>query len=393
MNTKFNKKLLIYVNEADLRPTGGASGYNYNMQQGLENLHAENYSFLKNVDQTRNKFKLLKDSALKRALFVAFRILNYTLLLAKKKSYAKCDLNEYQVVHFHNVKDMYEARTSLETYKGIVVLTSHSPKPFSYEIYEDIISDFEKKYFGKLYKKLIVMEKYAFNRADYIIFPCEDAEEPYYKKWNEYKDIHERNKNKYRYLLTGTSKCTAKIPEAEYRKEKKVPENAFVVSYAGRHNQTKGYDKLKVIGKKLLKYPDIYFMVAGKEEPLKGLEDPRWIEIGWTKDPHSMIQAADLFVLPNEETYFDLIMLEVLSLGKIVVASRTGGNKFFEKIDAPGIMLYSNEEEAIKLIEKVRNMGAKERKYLEEKNYQLFGQNFSNRVFAGNYINLINSLK
>lgn len=32
MNMKFNKKLLIYVNEVDLKPTGGASGYNYNMQ-------------------------------------------------------------------------------------------------------------------------------------------------------------------------------------------------------------------------------------------------------------------------------------------------------------------------------------------------------------------------
>ena len=31
------------------------------------------------------------------------------------------------------------------------------------------------------------MEKYAFKRANYIIFPCEDAEEPYYKKWKESK--------------------------------------------------------------------------------------------------------------------------------------------------------------------------------------------------------------
>ena len=31
MNIEFNKRVLIYVNENDLKQTGGASGYNYNM--------------------------------------------------------------------------------------------------------------------------------------------------------------------------------------------------------------------------------------------------------------------------------------------------------------------------------------------------------------------------
>lgn len=393
MKMKFNRKLLIYVNEADLKPTGGASGYNYNMQQGLQEIGAENYFFLKNVDQTRNKFKSLKDSALKRSLFIGLRISNYLLLLKKKKSYAKVDLNEYKMVHFHNVKDMYEARTSLENYQGLVVLTSHSPKPFSFEIYEDVISNFEKRVLGRMYKKLIVMEKYAFNRANYIIFPCEDAEEPYYKKWGEYKKIHKENEKKYRYMLTGTKECKTKISPEDYRKEKNIPENAFVISYAGRHNQTKGYGKLKQMGEKLLTQDDVYFTIAGKEEPLQGLEHPHWLEVGWTNDPHSLINASDVFVLPNEETYFDLILLEVLSLGKIIIASRTGGNKFFEKIDAPGVMIYSNEEQAIELIEKVKNMSKQERNELEKMNHRLFEEKFSNAVFAQNYVNIMNSLE
>lgn len=392
MNSKFNKKLLIYVNEEDLKPTGGASGYNYNLQHGLKKINAQNYYFLQDVDKTRNKVKRIKDSIFKKKLFVLFRIANYYLLLKKHKSYAKVNLNEYDIVHFHNVKDLYEARTSLNEYKGIVVLTSHSPKPFSFEIYEDVISDFEKRFFGKMYKKLIVMERFAFKRADYIFFPCEDAEEPYYKKWKEYKKIHEENEKKYRYMLTGTKECKAKISKKDYRREKQIPENAFVVSYAGRHNQTKGYDKLKRIGQKLLQQEDVYFMIAGKEEPLKGLKHPHWCEIGWTNDPHSLIKASDVFVLPNEETYFDLIMLEVLSLGKIVIASRTGGNKFFEKIDAPGVMLYSDEKQAIELIEKIKHMSFDERAVLEKRNHELFKEKFSNPVFAQNYVNIINSL-
>lgn len=143
----------------------------------------------------------------------------------------------------------------------------------------------------------------------------------------------------------------------------------------------------------MLKQEDIYFMIAGKEEPLKGLEHPHWCEIGWTNDPHSLINASDVFVLPNEETYFDLIMLEVLSLGKIIIASRTGGNKFFEKIDAPGVMLYSDEKQAIELIEKVKHMNQDEREVLEKKNHELFKEKFSNPVFAQNYVNIINSLE
>lgn len=68
-----------------------------------------------------------------------------------------------------------------------------------------------------------------------------------------------------------------------------------------------------------------------------GLKDSRWKEVGWTNDSQSIIAASDVFVLPNRETYFDIIMLEVLSCGKIVIASRTGGNKYFEKIGAKGV--------------------------------------------------------
>jgi hypothetical protein len=27
-----------------------------------------------------------------------------------------------------------------------------------------------------------------------------------------------------------------------------------------------------------------YFLIAGKEEPLKGIKNDRWIEVGWTND-------------------------------------------------------------------------------------------------------------
>lgn len=390
----FNKKLLIYVSDKDLKPTGGAAGYNYNLNYGLQKCNAKNYEYLSGIDVARNKIKTLKDSRFKRFLFIVLRICNYFILLHKRQSFAKIDLNQYDIVHFHNVKDMYEARSSLNEFEGIVVLTSHSPKPFSIEIYEDIISNFERKYFGKMYKKLICMENYAFSRADILIFPCEEAEEPYYLKWKEYQKIHERYISKYRYLLTGTRECRYLIDKSQYRKKYKIPLDAFVISYVGRHNITKGYDQLIEIGKKELKNDGTFVLVAGKQEPLSAPVEylSKWIEVGWTNDPHSLINASDIFVLPNKETYFDLVMLEVLSLGKIIVASKTGGNKFFESINTGGIFLYSNIDEAVNIIDELRLMGSTKREELGKRNRLLFENNFTEVVFAKKYIELINSL-
>ena len=38
------------------------------------------------------------------------------------------------------------------------------------------------------------MDKYAFEHADYILFPCEDADEPYMHLWPEYDTIKHNRK-------------------------------------------------------------------------------------------------------------------------------------------------------------------------------------------------------
>ena len=96
--------------------------------------------------------------------------------------------------------------------------------------------------------------------------------------------------------------------------------------------------------------------------------------------------------LPNKETYFDLVMLEVLSLGKVIVASNTGGNKYFSKIKAKGIFLYDTKEEAIKLINDIKRLSSQEKVKLEKANKKLFEDYFTMEVFSEQYINMINNL-
>lgn len=390
------KNILIYMQEGDLAPKGGPSGYNYHLRQQLVGLGANNIHFLPGYDQAaRGANKLVNNISwkpLKNMLTIVKSILRKTKQLYGTNKVSMVDLNDYDIVHFHSTMTMYRCMDSLNNYKGKVVLTSHCPTLESLQ-YIDMLTDWEKKHMMWLYKNLIKIDQYAFSRADYIVFPCPDAEEPYYNNWTEYKKVKESKKDNYRYILTGTEKRTAKRSRSEVCKEYGIPEDAFILSYAGRHNEIKGYDVLKSIGEKVLaKYPNAYFLIAGAEEPLKGLNHERWIEVGWTTDPHSLIAASDAFVLPNRETYFDLIMLEVLSLGKIVVASSTGGNKYFEKIDAKGVMTYKSQDEALSLIDKLHAMSSEEKESLKKTNEKLFDEQFCLEVFGKNYVELINSL-
>ena len=53
---------------------------------------------------------------------------------------------------------------------------------------------------------------------------------------------------------------------------------------------------------------EVYIVTAGVGD-IKSPSHERWIDIGWTSDPGAVINASDVFVLPNNRTYFDLILL------------------------------------------------------------------------------------
>ena len=211
------------------------------------------------------------------------------------------------------------------------------------------------------------------------------ADEPYEHLWDEYLYIKEKKKSFFRYILTGTLPATADIGRKEFRTMHNIPQDAFCISYVGRHSEIKGYDVLKDVGSRLLEqFPNLYILVVGKEYPLSRLKHSRWIEFGWSSNPHSITSASDIFVLPNKETYFDLVLLEVLSLGIPVIASRTGGNKFFENVE--GIQLYDDVDSFSNLI----RQALEEDKYVRERkmnaNKKLYQDKFTVELFAQRYI-------
>jgi len=394
-------KVLIFMKESDLKPAGGPAGFCYNIFQEVKRKNIEDIVFLPPDDEEKTKQINRYRKIIKyfpnwfNAIQIAYR---------RKRDYQKMinnpmihdiDFGKYDAIHFHSTISLFKYRKDLEQYKGKIILTTHSPVPQHQEIYEELPTELEKRFYRRFYSTLEQMDEYAFKRADYVIFPCPDAEESYLKHWEKYQKIHDDLKfnKKLIYIPTGIVPKRVICSREKVCMDYSLNENDFIISYAGRHNQVKGYDLLQQIAVMLWNRKNNFqFIICGKENPILGLKDSRWKEVGWTNDSQSIIAASDVFVLPNRETYFDIIMLEVLSCGKIVIASRTGGNKYFEKIGAKGVFLYDTVEEATKLIEKIAAMSTEEKKKLEISNKKIFEECFTIDKYVDKYLKFLNSI-
>lgn len=391
-------RVLVYLPEEKLTPKGGplSVGYYYNEEMKRRGEHTLEFNHIDQTYEDIHKTGRSITSKLPKWFNDIHRLIrgirNRSKFLNDKVLAPYRDFSEFDIIHFHEAKDLYLERENLKSFKGIVLYQSHSPLPWGQEQCKDIspwydrcIRDMENKYEA--------IDRYCFERADYIIFPCEEAEEPYADNWPFFKEYKEHNKSKFKYVLTGIMQAKANVSRRDILTKYKIPENDFVISYVGRHNTVKGYDLLKVIASEYFKLDENAWVIsAGLEAPFTRLNHPRWKEIGFTQDPHSLISATDVFVLPNRVTYFDIVMIEILSLGQIVVASRTGGNKVFEKMQLSGVLLYDTIEEAVQLIDKVKRLTLEERKKLGNENAEFYKKHLSNSAMYENYIQLLESL-
>lgn len=394
-------KTLIFMKESDLRPAGGPAGFCYNILQEIKRQKIDDIEFLpsdteKRVKQIGLYRKITKwiPGWLNAAQIAVRRKMEYQRMI-EAPTVHPIDFSSYDVIHFHSTISLYKHRKDLEKYRGKVILTTHSPVPQHQEIFAELPTELEKRIYKRFYSTLDQIDEYAFNRADYVIFPCEDAEESYIKNWSKYRDIHNKLKveGKLVYIPTGIEPKKVIRDRKTVCDDYVVSQDAFIVSYAGRHNKVKGYDLLQKIAQKSWENGENYqFLVCGKESPIYGLNHEHWKEIGWTNDSQSLIAASDVFVLPNRETYFDIIMLEVLSSGKIVVASRTGGNKYFERIGAKGIFLYDTIDEAVVTLKKLATMSVEDRKKLEECNLALFNESFTTDKYVAEYRQFLHTI-
>lgn len=387
------EKILIWFEKKSLKPEGGPAGYLYNLNSFIEKRNITNISY-------KPKFK--KIGKLKKKLKRYFykkicnkQNYNKKELLMSLKVYEKINeekLENFKLVHFHDTKELFKNNDKI---RGIKILTSHSPQLRSLEeletLYDKETLEKEKKFIEE-YKKY---DYIAFEKADYIIFPCVEAMEPYEKDIVVKKILKKKlNEKRIKFLLTGIEYKEIQRDEEYFYKKYNIPKGSIVVTYIGRHNEIKGYDILVKAGKILLeKYENLYFIIAGKEnEKIEKISHPRWKEIGWTKEGFNLMKNCDLFILPNRETYFDLIFLELLSQNTTILCSETGGNKYFKKYNSEKINFFESEniDSLVFQFEKLYS-NLKELKE-NNSNEKIYFENFTLDIFGENYLKIIEEI-
>lgn len=372
---------------------GGAPTYLYNLKQSvITNGFSDTIHFLSDfidpINQVSSEpwYKKIARNILSDTIIGNLTAISYLRGIYRSSQYS-IDLANYSVIHFHSTEHLFKARTQINDFRGKILLTSHSPVVYHNELITETFKLQSKKgLLPILRKKLEYMDEFSFKRADFLVFPCKESLEPYKNSWNKFEDIAKNKEIKY--LLSATTEPVVKPVDLELKFG--IPAGSFVITYVGRHNYIKGYDLLLSVGREILdRYSNVYFLILGKEGPFFGLQHQRWIEVGWTDVPHSFMSQSNLFVLPNRETYFDLVLLEGLALNCDMLISNSGGNAFFKNIGGGSINFFEsgNKMDLMESIQNIIENGISKGNNIT--NRQLYDKYFSIKTFAKNYMEMI----
>jgi glycosyltransferase involved in cell wall biosynthesis len=300
----------------------------------------------------------------------------------------KLDANDVASVHCHTTLDALRAHNSLcrlgRRDQIKIALTSHSP-----EIPADAVTG-ELLAFGllrsratRLHGRFLEIDKSAFAAADLIISPCAEAMESYVDAQAGLADII--SGKEVRFVLTGVEE-----PERAEPLDPGGFADELKLVYVGRHNEVKGYDLLTAAIPPFLDRSNSVMLVAGKQAPLAAPRHTRWREFGFLPNPGRLILAGDIVLLPNRLTYFDLLAIEAMSMGRPILASATGGNKILASLSS-GIELFTPSVEGLShALAKIQAQTPEELRKKGAANRAAFEARFTAKIFAENYRRLIN---
>lgn len=409
------KKVLIW-DTFKKSNTGGPSGYLYNLYEYLQGHRSTQISFLSDLLSEkygdgdswlqRKKPYLSGYKTIFGRLWLRLLAIYYICIRPYKKIEINIptdiDVNEYDYVHIHQVTFFQQFKQLFPNYKGKIILTSHSPCPFSEELLETAINSSSPiRGLARLLRpSLLRQECSAYDMADYVMFPCFGAREPY-EKYEIMRETFVRNERKFFYVPSAIVDYHPNIKTQQKISDFNIPSDAFVISFFGRHISIKGYDVLMKVGLELLnRYPNLYFLCGGNGT-ISPPHHQRWIELGFVNNVDDILPQVHLYVLPNKETYFDLITLQVLRAGIPLALSSTGGNKYFMELpkeETEGLFFFdiNNLDALCVIIEDIMQMQKLHVEHyaqLQQANRRLFENHFTIDKYVGNYLEAINNLQ
>ena len=398
-------KILIWDKGFHLKSIGGPIGYMYNIHEYIK-AHGDNqlYFYSDVVSDINSNTNGENTGCLKITARILRKIKFFDYLLFVMSIYHKTGdlskkdkklIEEFDFVHVHHLPTLMKY-FSYSNYRQKVIYTTHFPEP----LFDEITKSYGYKWILKLFPS--VRNFYHKKEADairsigHVMLPVAEAVEVYVNQSDVYRRLFEDIKEKMFYVPTAIFPEDAiKTNEPLLLDKYNLPNDSLKVCYIGRHNEIKGYDKLQEIARKVWDVlPNTKFIIGGKEEPMKGIKDERWIELGWV-NTFALLNEIDVFILPNQQTFFDLILIEVLRQGVPCIISNTGGNKWFEQFNLEGLKIfdYNNVATAVSLVGYFKN--AKDNKMLSklgQSNHKFFVDNLTVGKYISNYINQVETL-
>lgn len=138
--------------------------------------------------------------------------------------------------------------------------------------------------------------------------------------------------HRYKIIYNGVSAAafSANLNKTDCRKEYNIPVNAFVIGHTGRYNHAKNHTTIAKVASELCnKYPDIYFVLCGKNtETFKKeavvlyphLQD-KLIALGYQSNVEKVLRTFDVFFFPSVTEGQPNALIEAMIAGLPVVAS------------------------------------------------------------------------
>ncbi len=306
--------------------------------------------------------------------------------------------NDIQSIAIHGVYNVpyvdHYLRRRFGSRKILKMLTTHDAIPHHMMQDENWMQSAFKARpaeYAELFARFKARDREAIQKSDILIFPCKEAMDGYFL-WDEFEGLI-KDKD-IRYIITGSTPLDAPKPPELVRSYYGLSPDDFVVTYVGNQLKVRGFDTITEAARLLWNNGvNVKFLVAGAKGNVTPPADARWVDIGFTDDPGSVIHAGDVYLSAGPQAYFDLVTLEVLSLGTALVMSDVGGNTYFHG-KSEGIAFFppGDAPALAQSILALRDASPATRQRMGEANAALYAAEFTPADFARRYLDLITTI-
>jgi hypothetical protein len=280
--------------------------------------------------------------------------------------FSSIDASSYKYIYFHDCITLYKC-IKLISPSQVVILQSHSPLLPS----EEYLSAHHNL---EMYNYFKEAEVASFQRADLLVFPTKGASEIYNNL------IYDTSK--LRYILSGAS---TESTISYYPLDSSKINFLFI----GRRNQIKGFDFLmKIFNSKRIR-DDVNLILLGSKN--QSDEYPNNIfDLGFSNQPMNWANSVDYVINTNKQSYFDLSIIETLSVGAKILMTNNFGHSFYNNLSEDILTFeYGDVDNVVDLINTAQKKSFNQHSI---KNINLYENELSDSCYFSRFQKFINEI-